>query len=128
MNYFDIPNQVTVEGRTFTYRWESSWEGYHEYRLIYTPDGKTEEKEVWLLLDRGGEVDRIVTDHLYISGRMNYECRTPNFDKFRFGGSFEDFKDLFGIDKEDIKRSSRTRKPLNNGWQFWRLNHVVFIP
>jgi len=120
---------IEVEGRLFKYERKNwKWEGYKEYRCVYIPDGRKKEASARLDVDPRGRVNTIVAACSPREARMNYKCVTPNGLAFDYGGSFANFRNLFDISIDDIKRSSRTRKALDSGWQFWRLNHAVFIP
>lgn len=120
---------IEVDGRVFTYvgpNWK--WDGYSEYVTKFIPKGRKTEISARLETDRSGRVTTIVTHAGYGRERINYRVRSPSGLEFGFGGTFAGFMHLFGVGRNDIKRSSRTRKPLANGWQFWRVNHVIFIP
>lgn len=124
-------NDVTFEvaGRVFTYTGQH-YEHHNasEYEIRFIPEGKKLEKRVYLQVDCGGKFVIMLSGNsclLLKKDRMNHHCKTPDGFEFYFGGSFVNFRDLFEIKKDDIKRSSRRREALANGWQFWRKNGVI---
>lgn len=120
---------IEVEGRVFTYvRQNNRWPMRAEYEIVFVPKNRKREIKARLEADNNGRVITIVTFVGYDEKRINYRVKTPGGIEFLFGGTFAGFTHLFGIGREDIKRSSRIRKPLPNGWQFWRLSYAVFIP
>lgn len=117
-----------VEGRVFTYKGQHYTDA--EYELLFVPKGRKREKHARLIVCKSDRV-RIFSGCLAFTSvphkdRVNHRCKTPSGREFDFGGTFVNFRDLFGIEKDDIKRSSRRREPLANGWQFWRKSGVMF--
>lgn len=118
-----------LESRVFTYS-GNHYECHEdeEYTLTFVPAGKKREKRAYMRISASGRyivVNSGITAISPTKERMYYRCKGPSGIEFNFGGTYANFRDLYGIGKEDVKQSSRQRIPLANGWQFWRLGYVT---
>lgn len=120
---------IEIEGRVFTYVNTDRDNGALHYKLEYVPKSCKSSRTARLEVFSSGKIFKLMTEGggfgSRAKDRMSYGCTTPDGREFLVGGTFSEFANIYGISETEIKRSSRTRKPTPQGWQFKRFDGVV---